>query len=1525
VPRIEKVRLVGIKYDSMRKQYQDTTIDLINGMEPAHTLLTLMNGGGKGLLLQAIFQLLLPLTRWGAKGENRIEALFYNERKQFQPYTFHIVLEWRLDTDPVKWLMIGIVVSAREKASAVETEHETAEPQFLLYTLEQIKPGRYEIEDLPLYDSESNTTVSFEDWKEYLAAHRSDFTTYTHTQMKDYFELLKSYDIDRKEWETMRDINRQEGGVEAFFRKGLDNHSLFHDLIIPEISKHMASTDSEGNPGTLLEIFKHNASIAQHLPRLLKREEGYRLLLQEIEPVMQSLQQGAGHENDDREHGRRGAYLRHAMKEWQGEQGKEKEQWQAELGRVEEEAKELRWQEDNLEYAVKQGEVFQLEQKLETSRGQIKRKEESVQDCKEQEAYAHATLFWNERQLLQHKVERIRQELELLQNADEHRHVKEELQQSENRLREEWNAVSVSWKETISGYESLVGQMESDMVQSEQGQKTLQAFLQEKHRALGNVTGQLQTLNTEKVQMERVFGRLANEAPEKLMDQILKQREGAERNLKDKEQERERNEQEKEMLQSRLVELQERIRQLKETILKTEQSLSERREMEKEQSLRLASFLKKELPEASDWHPPHSWFSEAQTVLIKKLEFLDEDLIREQQELWTHQLDSSLAKQPYWIPNQELKKLKEELDSQGLHCYYGSEFMAALPDEERYRYLHAYPLLPFSVVLLEVEWKKRDPKRMGRLLLRAPVPIYLRSQMRGNDERTMEALNTVGTFELQDGALLLSDEGTELVRDPDCWERWKRELHAQSDEFLQNIELLKECLEGGRELEQDLKILFLNADSWTLGLKLEQLKKQDMEFEQQRNEVTETRGRVLERITQFDSEIDVLRTEVDEGNVKLEKLDVWGKRLEQGSKWKQQKAGLENELTEREIELTLCSERVKGIGKELLTWRQAFLSWSTEQKQMLDQIKRLIRDTDFSFVLHGLKHSIEVDSVKQSVLDSELFASRTARLQLLVTEAKALSASMEENSQKIAELNLRLGYETDYVTTKETELDRLYPTWRQEGFPIKPLEVVRSEHDDTAKRRGESIQELQVVQSQFDRLTGQLDSEKNRLTQLERDIRRKHGKAAEAWIDVNLDAFRSELDRRLEKNKSDLTECRRLLSNLDKTIGLLDMQLRVLASQRTSGESVYDIPTDIRHSVRSDAAVVVELWLEKARILEEMKKKLDREVAEKRSRFVQLIRNQDWDADLSGSLQHMMGEIRWEEYTYAGELLKSIKEHALYELESLAADKTKAEQARDMWTDRACYRVISIVKSLKQMTSRMTFVNQGGHRYPLIRMDMRNGDLPEKPEDIRLLLREYFVRTIDELSGQYNDFADVPEFELEKRMSDSQIVLTALKSRYPTLHVYKPQTTNVFLHESPKKHHYTEWETLNKGSVTEAKGSGGQLLAARTIVMMMLMTHKRQIRQTKQWSVLILDNPFGQAVSPHILDPIFAIAENLLFQWIVLAPPELIKLDVSRRFPVFWELELKRHTYGETVTERLQHGGRTFEGQGDLFGTWGRL
>ena len=1553
MPRLEKVRIVGVRYDSMRKRYDDTTLDLMNGAEPAHTLLTLMNGGGKGLLLQMIFQLLLPLTKWGAKGENRIEALFYNERKQFVPYTFHVALEWRLDTDPVKWLITGIAVSAREKAAASENEQESAEPRYAMYTLEQVKPGNYEIEDLPLLDRATGSAVSLDDWKSYVAARRSDFTLYTHTQTRDYYELLRTYDIDRKEWETLRDINRQEGGVEAFFRKGQDNHSLFHDLIIPEIGKHMAGTDEEGRPGTLLDIFKHNAAIVQHLPKLLKREEGYRLLLQGIDPLISSLAQGAGLERRERDHRHQGALIRHALKEWLGEQSKEKLQWQAELDRAEEEARELRWREDNCDYAAKSREVAVLERQLAAHREQHAQLRDTLAACEAAETRMRATVLWNEREQARQKAEQLRQELDLLERADEHRQVREEIEQARDRLRAEWARAAADWRRSILRYGRLTDRIAADRAQAEREQESLHRKELELTKRLGGVTGQLQALNTEKMAMERAFGRLANEAPERLAEQLRKQVDRLRLVIKEREQEQEQVRQEREALLVRAAGLQESIRQSALTIEQAQRGLLDRREREEQAGRRTAVYLKLDRDMASGQAASSSWLQEGQSRLASEMARLEGEEADGQRRLWTHQLDASLADQDYWIPNQEMQKLKSALEEQAVRCYYGAELLASLPEEEREDHLAAYPLLPYSLIVLESEWKKRDTGRLAALLLRAPVPVYVREAMR---HAGGTASREAGMSLLQDGALLLVGESAELARSKERWDRWKQELQRAGDELREAADIVKERLAEGRSLAQALKELAATPDSSALESQLEQLTRERDALEQQRREASDRKEQAQQTIRRLESQLGQTRQELGDLTSRLDKLAAWSERLEQGREWQEQKAGLEREIALRQQERTALDERIASLADELRIWERTYLDWRHQQTPLLARVKRFIAEASFSFELApagepydgqadepdaGLTaigdgepadgrsgESEEVESVGERGGESEdarnaLFVQADAGLPLLVTALEGLTASLEEKNRKIAELGIHLTYASGDVSAREQALDGAFPGWQQASLPVMPLEVARSEQAAAERKRNAARREAEASERQQSRIEGKLEAEQASLFKLERDIREKHGRAADAWAEEDLASLSAELRLKKEQNRAHLAESQRLLGGIEQSIVQLDKQLSVLSSQQISNEAVFDLPADIRRSVRADSAAAVSGWVDAVRELADAKMKLDREVADQRNRFLQFIRDQVWDAELSGSLQQMLGQIRWDEYGDAIELLASVKEHAIFELESLASDKSKAEQARDIWTDRACYRVVSIAKALRQMTSRMSFVNQGGYRYPLIRMDLRGGELPDKPEDVRLLLREFFIRTIDELTARYPDISQAPDAELEKRMSDSQIVWTALKNRYPTLHVYKPQTTNVFLFESPKKHHYTEWETLNKGSLTEAKGSGGQLLAARTIVMMMLMTHKRQLRQTTMWSVLILDNPFGQAVSPHILDPIFAIAENLHFQWIVLAPPELIKLDVSRRFPVFWELELKRQADGEAVTERLQHGGRSFEGEFDLFSQGG--
>ena len=50
---------------------------------------------------------------------------------------------------------------------------------------------------------------------------------------------------------------------------------------------------------------------------------------------------------------------------------------------------------------------------------------------------------------------------------------------------------------------------------------------------------------------------------------------------------------------------------------------------------------------------------------------------------------------------------------------------------------------------------------------------------------------------------------------------------------------------------------------------------------------------------------------------------------------------------------------------------------------------------------------------------------------------------------------------------------------------------------------------------------------------------------------------------------------------------------------------------------------------------------------------------------------------------------------------------------------------------------------------------------------------------------------------------------------------------------------------------------------------------------------------------------LFEIADKLNFQMICFAAPEIIKVEISERFPVFWELKLDN---GKVI-----HGGRVIK------------
>lgn len=72
----------------MQKQYKDTTFNFHNEETSTNGLIAMMNGGGKGVFLQTIFQILKPGTSWGKQNNRYYQQYFLIIKSNLFPIPF---------------------------------------------------------------------------------------------------------------------------------------------------------------------------------------------------------------------------------------------------------------------------------------------------------------------------------------------------------------------------------------------------------------------------------------------------------------------------------------------------------------------------------------------------------------------------------------------------------------------------------------------------------------------------------------------------------------------------------------------------------------------------------------------------------------------------------------------------------------------------------------------------------------------------------------------------------------------------------------------------------------------------------------------------------------------------------------------------------------------------------------------------------------------------------------------------------------------------------------------------------------------------------------------------------------------------------------------------------------------------------------------------------------------------------------------------------------------------------------------
>ena len=93
-------------------------------------------------------------------------------------------------------------------------------PNITFYTREFERKEEASLEHIPLF--ENDEVAETETLKDYLKWNGYD----VYRDTKKHYRILDTYGINRKDWDIMKEINKDEGGVGKYFEGAEDDHSL---------------------------------------------------------------------------------------------------------------------------------------------------------------------------------------------------------------------------------------------------------------------------------------------------------------------------------------------------------------------------------------------------------------------------------------------------------------------------------------------------------------------------------------------------------------------------------------------------------------------------------------------------------------------------------------------------------------------------------------------------------------------------------------------------------------------------------------------------------------------------------------------------------------------------------------------------------------------------------------------------------------------------------------------------------------------------------------------------------------------------------------------------------------------------------------------------------------------------------------------------------------------------------------------------------------------------------------------------
>jgi len=1432
MPKISRIRIINFSYNGDKRLILDELFNLHQGED---TLISLKNGGGKSVLVQALMQPILP----NQPLQKRKMSDFFIRKKQ----PAYILIEWKLDQGG-GYLLTGIAMMNKESASQ-DQEEESHAIRYFAFTVHYKLSDPMDIRHLELTTKERNRVLV----KGYREAQRllqdakrkrgGSVSYFSDSERGDYKRHLESFNIHPDEWKTvLLPINSEEGGLIKIFEKCRTPRLLLKEWILNTVNKVLYDNQKESQ--SLTEMMGNlGQSMIDNEAFILERD-----LLLEFSKKLQGLSVSAyslaSTQAEKMEKEKELRSLEQFLHVELERITEKRSQGEAELLEIQKELARIDAEEQSEAYYVSKERFEKSKEQADRYRSQLEQLEERRAKVQQDIEVLDARKLYEEILSLQVETAGIKEELKRLQEPSEDQ--------------ETMARIAYSLKMLLGEKAEMLLQKQSDLKKlledvgekKEKGKLEAASIRKEERQVLGKESA-LSTLIhqfemrekeiQEKYQMalsRNLMKSLEEKSTAVLLERIREDIERAKKNLMALEEKRENLYQEEEALQEEIPRIRLKTKDEENALKKLQGEISD---FEKKEEKVLQCLSKYQISASKRFQKAY-----LKGVFKELLEDGQEKLDQAKEEI------RSLISRKTAMENGVLHVSKEffyHLQESGIEFDTGENYLQKHTMDIRRKLLHAMPLLPYAFLMTEEELEKLKNSMPERPLLE-PVPVMTYGSLQGDQENQ-------GSFLLLGPGKMIFSMPDERLFESEGLDAYKKELEGKLREEEERRKHYEDHLQELRENERLLAEFTYTESYFSEAVATEEKLRSDiLRLKEEEEHLLKRREEIKEIRLQMEKEKDEKKGIFEEASQKLRKLEEHLGENESYERHLQETENLKKKLEELNKRLLYLENE-----ESLLTEKQ--LELERESFRTLEEHERCQKE--YGYYAATPEKTMEEGSIKELQKRYKVYQERLDGNVKRLEETRRARAQVLKSKEK--ELLKKDVPSEEYLNIKylESEGDRLLGLRKQLEITYKKERKISDE-----------------VSSEADKLSGgcenMLESLKSRGVALlpKEDI---HGRYKERKAECSVSR------KRLEDRVKGLENTRR---------SYVDMRIQIEEKLRMSkikvSTMVWPEDRDVETGFKELSGELSELL----RKMEEEKIRIQQSFWNLRDGFKEKHQNITDILHQVGKMQES-AERDPDNYYYLYEYM----ENQLEVLRKLIhVQEIRLERMENTFQDMVM-QSYNLSKEIYDHVNRIaedSSIQLDGRNRKVKMIEILLRDLEPEEKGIESM-RSYIKECASEVKDQLKAGKGQKEVRdlISKFMSSEELLNVISNLSDLRIKAYK---VDINAQNSKAK----DWEkVMRENSGGERFVSFfAVMIALMSYARNSRKETEDYGRKNQDAKVLLMDNPFGPISSDHLLKPLFDIAKKYNTQLICLT--DLKQNSIMNQFKVIFMMKIVENTSG---------------------------